>query len=99
MNNQEIELARKKYNNLLLEKRKYEKMKQRILELKQNPSVEEYIQISNDIDEKIKLTDNEIKAKEHLENTSVITMNMGYINIKKEYDNLKEQEKQIEKEN
>lgn len=50
-------------------------------------------------EEKTKLTDNEIKVKEHLESTSVITMNMGYINIKKEHEPINEKDIQIEKEN
>ena len=52
-------------------------------------------------DEK-KLTDNEIKAKEHLENTSIITMNMGYVNFKKTNNSLNEKninDIQIENEN
>ena len=50
-------------------------------------------------EEPIKLSDNEIKAKEHLENTSIITMNMGYVNFKKEHSPINEKDMQIEKEN
>lgn len=50
-------------------------------------------------EENKKLTLNEVKVKEHLENTSDITMNMGYVNLKRENEIVNEKETQQEKEN
>ena len=40
MNNDEIALARQKYNDLKLKQQEYKQMRQRILELEQNPIVQ-----------------------------------------------------------
>lgn len=45
MNNTEIALARQKYNDLKLKQQEYKQMKQRILELEQNPIVQEYLNL------------------------------------------------------
>ena len=45
MNNNEIELARKKYNCLLLEYERLEKARNRIVELQQDPKVKEYLRL------------------------------------------------------
>ena len=52
MNNQEIKLARQKYKEIQFEKQKYEKMKQRVLVLKQNPIVQEYLNLVDFVKEK-----------------------------------------------
>ena len=46
-----------------------------------------------------KLTEKELLAKEHLENTSDITMNMGYVNVKNKPEQLEQKDIQIEREN
>lgn len=45
MTNYEIELAKKRYNEIQLEKKEYEQLKQRINELKQKPIVQEYLSL------------------------------------------------------
>lgn len=45
MNNNEIELARKKYNSLLVEKNRLELVKKRLLRLEKDPKVQEYISL------------------------------------------------------
>lgn len=45
MNNDEIALARQKYNDLKLKQQEYKQMRQRILELEQNPIVQEYLNL------------------------------------------------------
>ncbi len=48
--------------------------------------------------EECKLTKQELKAKEHLENTSNITMNMGYINVRKDKQKDEQRKNEIERE-
>ena len=46
-----------------------------------------------------KLTEKELMAKEHLENTSDITINMGYVNLAEKDSNIKENNMEKEREN
>ncbi|MBQ9071600.1 MAG: hypothetical protein IJY25_00375 [Bacilli bacterium] len=45
MNNSDIDLIRKKYNSLILEKKRIENAKVRILELEKDPMVKEYLSL------------------------------------------------------
>jgi hypothetical protein len=43
MNNSDIDLIRKKYNSLILEKKRIQCVRDRILELENDPKVKEYL--------------------------------------------------------
>ena len=52
MNNNEIELAKKIYDKIQLEKSEYEQTRQRLLELEQRPVIKKYLNLVNEVKEK-----------------------------------------------
>lgn len=88
-----------KYANIAIDiesKRISEKIKKEPLFIPIMPKIA--IPFNLEEKEETKLMQKEILAKEHLENTSDITMNMGYANLKKKKENKSEKSIQAEKE-